>query len=146
MLAFGALLPPHRLDIWRSSPLDTMGTMPNRVIVLFLAFVLLWSGLATIEAPRAFAQPSPERQHAIAHAGGLAAADDGSVEHHHLDDLPSQAQNDPPTETPGLLPAPLKAAPHSLALGRPHTFVSAAAGSPFLAGLLRPPCSAALAG
>lgn len=126
--------------------MDTMQLMPHRVIALFLAFVLLWSGLSTIEAPRAFAKPLPEHQHGVAHGGGQAAADDGSVEHHHLDDLPSQAQTDPPTETPGLLPAPLKPAPHSLAPGRPRAFVSASAGSPFLAGLLRPPCSAALSG
>lgn len=119
--------------------------MPTRVIALFLAFVLLWSGLSTIEAPRAFA-PSHEQQHAIAHAGGQAAAHEGSVEQHHLDDLPSQAQNDPPTETPGLLPAPLKPGAPSMVMAQPHTFVSAATGSPFLAGPLRPPCRTALTG
>lgn len=118
--------------------------MPTRVTTLFLAFVLLWSGLSTIEAPRALASPSPEQQHAIAHAGGLAAAHEGSVEHHHLDDLPSQAQSDPPTETPGLLPAPLNPGAQAVSMGRPRTFVSNEAGSPFLAGPLRPPCGAAL--
>lgn len=120
--------------------------MPTRLIALFLAFVLLWSGLNTIEAPRAFAQPSHAQQYAVALAGGVAAAQVGSVEHHHLDDLPSQAQSDPPTETPGMLPAPLKPSAQSLVMAEAHTFVSAVAGPPFLAGPLRPPCSAALVG
>lgn len=123
-----------------------MQLVPNRVIVFLLAFVLLWSGLSTIEAQRAFAKPSPERQHAVAHAGGMAAADDGSLEHVHLDDLPSRAHGDPPTETPGLLPPPLQPTPNSFAVFQPHSFVSAAAGSLSFDGLLRPPCSAALVG
>ncbi len=120
--------------------------MPARVIALLLAVVLLWSGLNTIEAPRAFAQSSPEQAHAIVHAGGLAAAHDGSVEHHHLDDLPSQAQSDPPAETPGLLPAALVPRAGSAVMAPPRAFASADAGPPFLAGPLRPPCCAARAG
>lgn len=120
--------------------------MPSRVIALFLAVVLFWSGLSTIEAPNASAQPLTEQQHAIAHAGGSADLHDGSVEDHHLDDLPSQAQGDPSAETPGLLPAPLRPTSPSMATAQPHTFVSTAAASPFLAGPLRPPCSEALAG
>jgi hypothetical protein len=80
--------------------------MPSRVIAFFLAVVLFWSGISIIEAPRALAQPS-EQQHTIADAGGTAATTEGSVEHHHLDDLPSQARNDSPPETRGLLPAAL---------------------------------------
>lgn len=118
--------------------------MPTRVIALFLAFVLLWSGLSTIEAPRAFASPSPE-QHAVAHAGGLAPAHAGSVEHHPLDDLPSQPLSDPPTETPGLLPALLNPCAQARALGRPRSIVSNDVRSPCLAGPLRPPCRAGLA-
>lgn len=120
--------------------------MPTRVIALFLAFVLLCSGLGAIEAPRADAQPSPEQLHAMADAGGQAAAHVGSVEHHPLDNLPSQAQSDPPTEAPGLLPAPLQASVQSLVMARPHTFVAAATKSPFLGGPLRPPCRAAITG
>jgi hypothetical protein len=98
--------------------------MPSRVIAFFLAFVLFWSGLSTIEAPSALTQPSS----------------DGSLEDHHLDDQPLQAQGDPAAETPGLLPAPLRPTSQALATGQPHTFVSAATRSPFLAGPLRPPC------
>lgn len=120
--------------------------MPSRVIAFFLTIVLFWSGLSTIEVPSSLAQPSTEQQHALAHAGGDPGAHDGSVEDHHLDDLPSQAQGDPSAETPGLLPAPLRPNSQSLATAQPHTCVSAAAASPFLAGPLRPPCGEALAG
>jgi hypothetical protein len=144
----------RRSDVeWRGVPqqasaipvLATMLRMPLRVIALVLSVILFWSGLSTIEAPRAFAPPLTEQQHAITRAGGLAAAHEGSVEHHHLDDLPSQAQIDPPTETPGLLPAPLNPGAQDRAAGRPRSFVSNEVASPFLAGPLRPPCGAALA-
>ncbi len=120
--------------------------MPRRVIAFLLAVVLLWSGLSTLEAPSASAQPLPDQPYAMAHAGGLAAAPEGSVEQHHLDDLPSQAQNDPSTEGPGLLPAPLTATAPLLVVTQPHVFVSTAAGPPYLAGPLRPPCSDAISG
>lgn len=119
--------------------------MPSRVIALFLAFAMFWSGLSTFEAPSNPAQHSAEQQHG-AHAAGLPGQADGSVTDHHLDDLPSQAQSEPPSETPGFLPTP----PLPVALfqetARRHAFASAAAGSPFLAGPLRPPCPTALAG
>jgi hypothetical protein len=118
--------------------------MSLRVIAFVLSLVLLWSGLSTIEAPRAFAPSSHDQQHAIVGAGGLAAVHEGSVEHHHLDDLPSQIQSDPPTETPGLLPAALNRGAQDRAMGRPCTIVSDEAGSPFLAGPLRPPCGGAI--
>jgi len=121
-------------------------TMHARVIACFLAIILLWSGLATIEAPRGFVQAPPAQDHAIADACEPTAGHGGSVEHHHLDDLPSQAQSDPPTETPGLLSAPLKHGVPPLAIVRPLAFVSATPGAPFLAGPLRPPCDAATTG
>jgi len=116
------------------------------VIALVLSFVLLWSGLSTIEAPRVLAQPSPEQGHAFVHAGGQAAGHEGSVEHHHLDDLPSLAQSDPAAESPGLLPTPLTPSATSVVMAQPRAFASAEAELPFLAGPLRPPCGAALAG
>ncbi|WP_144290151.1 hypothetical protein [Ideonella sp. A 288] len=120
--------------------------MPTRVFALLLAVVLLWSGLSTIEAARGLAPSSPQQSHAVAAAGEPDAAPAGSVEHHPLDGLPAQAQSDSPTETPGLLPAPLMPSTHAAAMGRPSAFVSAETGSPVLAGPLRPPCCAALAG
>jgi hypothetical protein len=119
-----------------------------RVIALFLAFVLLWSSLSTIEAPSVFSPPATEQQLAIAHSDGEHPSHDGSVEDHYLDDQPSQAQNqnDPPTDTPGLPPAPLKPRVPALPMGPPLTFVLATAGSPFVEGPLRPPRDTALAG
>ena len=131
---------------WGNPQLTTIARMPSRVIAFLLAFVLFWSGLSTIEAPSALAQPSPEQSYALSHSGAQHGSDDGSVEDHHLDDQPLQAQGDPAAETPGLLPAPLRPSSQSLATAEPHTFVSSAAGSPFLAGPLRPPCCEALAG
>lgn len=121
-------------------------TMFRRLIALFVCFVVLWSVLSTIEAPRTLASTSPEQQHAVGHAGGQAAEHEGSVEHHHLDDLPSQAHNDPPTETLGLLLATPGLIARSLVMAQPRAVASAEAGSPFLAGPLRPPCRAAVAG
>jgi hypothetical protein len=115
--------------------------MPSRVIALLLAFVLLWSGLSTIEVPRMFATTSTEHQQ----TGGPEAGSDGSVEQHHLDGLPSQAHVDTASETPGLLQAPLEARTLSLLMARPRTLASTEAGPPFLAGPLRPPCSNAFA-
>jgi len=120
--------------------------MPLRVIAFFLAFVLLWSGVSTIEAPRPLAPTSPEQQHAIAHADGQGAAHEGSVDDHHLDDLPAQAQNDSPPETPGLLPLSLTPRFHGGPLAQPRALASVVLAPPFLAGPLRPPCGAVLAG
>jgi hypothetical protein len=120
--------------------------MPSRVIAFFLAVVLFWSGLSTIEAPSALAQHSHEQEHALAPAGGPSGLHDGSVEDHHLDDLPAQAQSDTSAEPPGLLPAPMRQTAASLASALPRSLTSAVAGSPFLAGPLRPPCSEALTG
>lgn len=120
--------------------------MPRRVITFLLAVVLLWSGLSALEAPSASAQPSADQPHAMAHAAGPAAVHEGSVEQHHLDDLPSQAQNDPSTEGPGLLPAPLTATAPLLIVAQPHVFVSTATGPPYLAGPLRPPCGDVISG
>jgi hypothetical protein len=118
--------------------------MFTRVLCLLLAVVLLWSGLSTFEPLRLAAPSSAERQAAFAPGGGPAALDDGSVEDHHLDDLPSQALGDPTTETPGLLLAQLEACIPSLAMGRGPAFELNDIRAPFLAGPLRPPCRAAL--
>jgi hypothetical protein len=117
-----------------------------RVIALLLASILLWSGLSTVEAPHTIASSPADQQYAAAQAAALVAAHEGSVEHPHLDTLPPLAQLDAPNETPGLPSAPLVPGAPSLALMQPRTFVPAGAGSPFLAGPLRPPSSSGLAG
>jgi hypothetical protein len=126
--------------------LATLTIMPFRLLACFVAFALFWSGLSTFEAPSTMTQPSPDQQHARALGGTPADLDDGSVDDHHLDDLPSQAQSDPSAETPGMLSAPLMPTSQIQAATQRHGFVAAATGSPFLAGPLRPPCSEALAG
>jgi hypothetical protein len=124
--------------------------MPVRVIAFLLAIVLVWSGLSTIESPRVFAQPGPGHSLAIAQAETPASKPEGSVEQHHLDDLPSQAQNDPPVDpavdSAGLPPAVPKPdlAPRVASL--PRADAVAEARPPYLAGPLRPPCSVAHAG
>jgi hypothetical protein len=111
--------------------------MSSRVVALLLAFVLLWSGLGSIEVPRAAAQAPAIVGLAD---GGSPAAAEGTVEQHHLDDLPSQALIDPPAETPGLLSSPLAPSAHALVMAQPRTLASAELRPPFLAGPLRPPC------
>ncbi len=120
--------------------------MPTRVIAFLLAFVLLWSGLSTIEAPRIAAAPGSGQTTSLVHAAGPAAAHAGSVEHHHLDDLPAQAQSDPPPDTPGLLPTPLAPSAHWLAMAPPQALAAAETRPPFLAGPLRPPRSSSIVG
>lgn len=122
-----------------------MTDMPSRVIALLLVAVLLWSGFNTVEAPRAHAQALPAQTIATVDAAVAAAAHDGSVDHHHLDDLLTQAVGEPPPETPGLLPAPLASSGVWMAMLQPRSLASAESGPPFLAGPLRPPCSAARA-
>jgi len=120
--------------------------MSPRVNALLAALLLLWSCLSTLEAPRASARPASEPPHAVAVSTGPSAPHEGSVEHHHLDDLPSQAQIDPPADTAGLPPASLKPDTRSMGAAPPRSVAPTAARSPWLAGLLRPPREAAVTG
>jgi hypothetical protein len=110
----------------------------------FSSVVFFWSGISALKAPSDFAQPSTDQQHPITHAGGPAALNDGSVADHHLDDLPSQAQSDPSTDTPGLLRAPVASVAPASVMTMARAAVTTAAGSPRLAGPLRPPRSDAI--
>jgi hypothetical protein len=123
-----------------------MPTMLPRVIALLLAFVMLWSGVSTIEAPRALEPTSSEQQHAAAHIDGQGTVHEGSVDDHHLDDLPAQAQTDSLTETPDVLLAlPLRRF-HDESLAQPRSPAAVASAPPFLVGPLRPPCFATFTG
>jgi len=119
--------------------------MRSRLTVFFLAFALLWSGFSTFEAPTVAAPASLELQQDSADAGGKLQKHMGTVEDHHLDDLPQQAQGDPRTDTPELPQAMHKNSANASATSV-HPCLSAAAISPLLAGLLRPPSSATPAG
>jgi hypothetical protein len=106
--------------------------MPTRVIALVIACVLLWSGFGAIEPLQPDAAPAVQ----------LAA---GSVVDHHLDDQPSQLQSEPGSQNPGLLPAPASLRPVALSMAAPHPFLLGVLRTPYLAGLLRPPCGACTA-
>ncbi len=117
--------------------------MLTRVITFFLAFILLWSGLSTTEAPHALAPASSGQQHALTHAIDRGVDHGGSVRNHHLDDLPAQVQNDPLTESPDLMPSPTVSGAPALIIVRRHSPTTATVASPALAGPFRPPSSAA---
>lgn len=110
--------------------------MLHRAVALLLALVLIWSGFSTLEGPYALASSGTALDQALAADTGAAA---GSVEDHHLDDLPSQAQADPPVEHMALL----RASPHrhtaAVSAAWPQSRATAAPRGPCLAGLLRPP-------
>jgi len=115
--------------------------MPTNSIARLLIVFLLWSGFGAIETSRAFGLSTSEPRICLSHSVGQSAAVEGSVEHHHLDDLPTQAFNDTPTETLGLLPgAPMPNEPW-LGIVQPLDCESTLQKSPCLAGPLRPPCT-----
>ena len=112
--------------------------MALRVIALVLSFVLLWSGLTTVEPPRLSASAAPAG--VLADAATPPSPLAGSVEHHHLDDLPSQALGEQPAESPVLLPSMPAPAVQVAATVRRLPASGLPWASPCLAGLLRPPC------
>lgn len=114
--------------------------MPPRVIALFIAAVLLWSGFSTIETPHDALAASTGEAPAWLPAAGDTAAGLGSVADHHLDDLPVQAQADPPTDLPALPVAAHRLGLQPLREPLAAALPTAAAWPPFLAGPLRPPC------
>jgi hypothetical protein len=122
--------------------------MPSQVVALLLAFVMLWSGLGTIEVAGAPASPLEELTSTLVDAPAPvpASGHEGSVEQHHLDDLPMQVQSDPGTGALGRLPSILMTRAASALLLPSPALAAADTRPPFLAGPLRPPCSAALAG
>lgn len=109
--------------------------MPSRVLAVFLALVLLWSGFTTFEAPHAAATVLAEVEGQPAPAG--------SIEQHHLDDLPAQAQAEPMPELPALLATPPTMHDAAGTAGRPAGVLRAARSAPWLDGPLRPPRRAA---
>lgn len=113
--------------------------MRFRVPALLLAAMLLWSSLATLEGTVALAPPEPASTSIVADAGTPPTAFDGSVEHHHLDDLPSQPHTDTAADA-GVLPGdPWDALPRGLGAGPPAEPSQAHLPSPPGAGPLRPP-------
>jgi hypothetical protein len=120
--------------------------MPSRVIAFVLALVLLWSAVTTIEPPRAMGHAALEQSYATAEGGTPSTRHEGSIDDHHLDDLPGQPQSDPPPEPLGLLAHSMVALFDGGQMSRPTGIASLGLALPFLDGLLRPPCRSALAG
>ncbi len=111
--------------------------MATKVFTFFLSLILLWSSLSTVETPPTFAV-SPE-QALVSLAGSTTPPDQGSVEDHHLDDLPSPAQEDSPNGMLALLPTSLAFVLARLPAAKPVVAPLTAIRTPFLAGPLRPP-------
>lgn len=113
--------------------------MSSRAIAFFLALVLSWSGLATQERATAFAPIAAEEVVVVPADHGPERLQDGSVEHHHLDDVPSQVQLQSLADLPALLMAGTELpVPTSLvAWPRPHAASSRL--SPYPERLERPP-------
>lgn len=106
--------------------------MPLRVLAALLALALFWSGFSTLETPRA---PAVLAQVAAP------AVPAGSVEQHHLDDLPVQVQAEPLHDMLLALPPPMRDA--ASAAGPTSSVALAAWCAPWLDGPLRPPRRAA---
>ncbi len=120
--------------------------MGFRLLVVFLVATLVWSGFSTIEAPTSAGHPAPGQHHACADPYDPCDTPHGSVEDHHLDDLPSQTLSDPPAEPPALLQATGRPGHPDVPHAMPHPYRSAATGTPLLAGPLRPPARGPIPG
>ena len=116
--------------------------MPSRALAFVLALVLLWSGLATQE------QMVPRIDDESAHVSSQLALqqqlDDGSVNDHHLDDLPAQAHAETPMDMQALLMdcVQLPVIRHPCVRYRPYAGTEGPA--PYLEGPQRPPRAPAL--
>lgn len=116
--------------------------MGLRLVASFLALVLFWSAVGTIEGLPRLAQPIPDQLAVLAPSGSTEDGHKGSVEDHHLDDVPGQLVSDPPLDPPGLPHArPTMRLGADGALRRPAA-TSVLHATPCLAGPLRPPCGA----
>jgi hypothetical protein len=120
--------------------LPTIATMSLRGITLFIAVVLLWTGLNTAEAPRGFAvSPGQMAAGSIEEDG---RAQPGSVEDHHLDDLPLLSHAEPPAEPHDAWPSALTLQALQVMVAMPRPGASTEPKAPVLAEPLRPPCAA----
>jgi hypothetical protein len=107
-----------------------------RVTASLLALVLFWSGLSAQEQAVSHGSPGMAWADVQMPAPSPYAGTDGSVDDHHLDDQPVQAQVDLPGLLQGgcVLPAP------SLAMAAPAPLSMRTLRPPYLDGPQRPPC------
>jgi hypothetical protein len=113
-----------------------------RVIASVLAFVVFWSCLSAQEQAAPLV-PSGTQEAAFQVAGKAPAGQaGGSVDDHHLDDQPVQAQAETPADYSGLLLAgPAIQAP-ALLMAPPRPISMATLRPPYLDAPQRPPCMA----
>jgi len=116
--------------------------MPSRVLALLLALLLTWSGLGSVELLRTPAPAAQDSHQFVAQHGNPSESVAGSVEDHHLDDLPSQTQVDASAaDLPGLHASSAWPALRAATASESARESPVAARPPCLAGPLRPPCS-----
>jgi hypothetical protein len=114
--------------------------MPPRVVALFLALVLFWSGFTTQEQAVLFASANIKQGYSV--PGDLPQpVDDGSIDDHHLDDQPGQMLAEGAMELLPLLMTQPAAGVPTLTMPRPRPYAMAAWLEPYLAGPQRPPCA-----
>ncbi len=115
--------------------------MSLRLLALFLAFVLGWSSFTIPEQRLAAIDLSPAVV-VVSLADVPAHAEKGSLDDHHLDDLPSQVHSESWGELPGLLAEPIDGPRVVTTLKRPFAHRDDQRPDPWLQGLQRPPCEA----
>lgn len=110
--------------------------MVHRVIALFLALLLCWSGFATQEQAVALASASSDQVEV-----GLADQAPQPTEEDHLGDRPGHAQVEGALDFPALVMTLPSAAVPFLTMARPGPYARAAWLAPHLDGPQRPPCA-----
>lgn len=113
--------------------------MSTRLVAILLALLLSWSGFATQEPPHRTAPPDIDTSIGSWSGNDAPRGVGGSVDEHHLDDLPAQAQ----AENAADLPDPLELDDPVALSARPSPPVACAPLArppPDLAVPQRPPC------
>lgn len=77
--------------------------MFRRAFTVFLAAVLLWSSLAAQE--RTLPEPGADAMAWLDASSGQDSRSDGSVDDHHIDDLPAQSALEHASDLPAWFPA-----------------------------------------
>lgn len=114
--------------------------MPPRLLSLLLALLTLWSAFATQESTFTAASDPDASQVVLAVPSLQSQLQDGSVDDHHLDDLPAQFHLEGgPLDLQGLLLTPHPVPRAVLAMAPPAERETPARAAPFIAGLKRPP-------
>lgn len=115
--------------------------MATRLLAFFLAGLLLWTGYSTIEVPRLLAGGPDGAPLAEVIPAERERAPAGSIEDHHLDDQASTAHPDLALDVPGVPFTRHMASWPGVGGRSPSVPGARGVGPPWLAGLLRPPCT-----